>query len=195
MRTPLLALIAATLGAGLTAPAPALAAKPGPDLPEVRTVVALQVKGEWSGRMAFGMQTVGIARSQRPLPLEMQLSRTTCDIAGCMTTEIIVDPAAGVPGVARVAAGLSSAALQRTTVAATVRRVINGSVVTQHPAMVVVEVRAKRSGAVIKRTTLTQDPDGEVLTVSRIATVQASVLLGDDTLAATGEITRTQIVD
>jgi hypothetical protein len=145
--------------------------------------------------MAFGMQTVGIARSQRPLPLEMQLSRTTCDIAGSMTTENIVDPAAGVPGVARVAAGLSSAALQRTTVAATVRRVINGSVVTQHPAMVVVEVRAKRSGAVIKRTTLTQDPDGEVLTVSRIATVQASVLLGDDTLAATGEITRTQIVD
>ena len=34
-----------------------------------------------------------------------------------------------------------------------------------------------------------------VLTVSRIATVRASVLLGDDTLAATGEITRTQIVD
>jgi len=189
------ALATAVLGAGVLAAAPALAAKPGPDLPEVRTDVALQVTGAWSGRIAFGMRTTGVARAQRPLPLEMHLSRTACDMTGCMTTEIVVDPAAGVPGVARVAAGLSSAALQRTTVAATVRRVVNGSVVAQHPAMVVIEVRAKRSGAVVKRTTLTQGPAGEVLTVSRIATVRASVTLGDDTLAATGEITRTQIVD
>ena len=73
--------------------------------------------------------------------------------------------------------------------------VVNGSVVAQHPAMVVIEVRAKRSGAVVKRTTLTQGPAGEVLTVARIAAIRASVLLGDDTLAATGEIARTQIVD
>lgn len=195
MRTPSLAFAAATLAAAMLAPVPALAAQPGPDLPEVRTEVSLQVTGAWAGRIAFGMRTTGVARAQRPLPLQMQLSRTSCDMTGCMTTEIVIDPAAGVPGVARVAAGLSSAALQRTTVAATVRRVVNGSVVAQHPAMVVVEVRAKRSGAVVKRTTLTQGPAGEVLTVARIATIRATVTLGDDTLAATGEITRTQIVD
>jgi hypothetical protein len=195
MRTPTLAFAAATLAASVLAPVPALAAQPGPDLPEVRTDVALQVTGAWAGRISFGMRTTGVARAQRPLPLLMQLSRTACDMTGCMTTEIVIDPASGVPGVTRVAAGLSSAALQRTTVAATVRRVVNGNVVAQHPAMVVVEVRAKRSGDVVKRTTLTQGPAGEVLTVARIATIRATVTLGDDTLAATGELTRTQIVD
>ncbi len=202
MRTPLTllrvtapALTAAVLGAGLLAPAPAVAAKAKPDLPEVRTSVTLEVTGEWSGRMAFGTHTSGTARAQRPQPLEMLLSRTACDMTGCMTTEIVVDPAAAVPGVARIASGLTSAALDRASVSVTVRRLMNGTVVAEHPAMVSVQVRAQRSGAVIKRTTLTQGPDGEVLTVSRIATVRASVVLGDDTLAATGEITRTQVVD
>ena len=196
MRTPLLVLSAAVLGAGLLAPAPALAAKPGPDLPEVRTTVALEVTGEWSGRMAFGLHSPGgQSRALRPLPLELDLSRSACDLTGCMTTEIVVDSAAAVPGVARIASGLTSAALDRASVSVTVRRIMNGAVVAEHPAMITVQVRAQRSGAVIKRTTLTQGPDGEVLTVSRIVTVRASVLLGDDTLAATGEIARTQIVD
>lgn len=188
-------LTAAVLGTSLLAPAPVLAAKAKPDLPEVRTGVTLEVTGEWSGRMAFGTQTSGTARAQRPLPLEMLLSRTACDMTGCMSTEIVVDSAAAVPGVARIASGLTSAALDRASVSVTVRRIMNGAVVAEHPAMITVQVRAQRSGAVIKRTTLTQGPDGEVLTVSRIATVRASVLLGDDTLAATGEIARTQIVD
>ena len=76
MHTPLLALAAAAIGAGLLAPAPALAAKAKPDLPEVRTGVTLEVTGEWSGRMAFGTHTSGSARAQRPMPLEMLLSRT-----------------------------------------------------------------------------------------------------------------------
>ena len=203
MRTPLTllrvtapaVLTAAVVGASLLAPAPALAVKAKPDLPEVRTGVTLEVTGEWSGRMAFGTHTSGTARAQRPMPLEMLLSRTACDMTGCMTTEIVVDPSAAVPGVARIASGLTSAALDRASISVTVRRIMNGTVVAEHPAMVTVQVRAQRSGAVIKRTTLTQGPEGEVLTVSRIATVRASVLLGDDTLAATGEITRTQIVD
>jgi len=194
MRTPLFALAAAVLGAGLLAPAPALAAQSKPDLPEVRTTVTLQVTGDWSGRMAFGTHTSGPARAQRPMPLEMLLSRTACDMTGCMTTEIVVDSAAAVPGIARIAAGLTSAALDRASISVKVRRIINGAVVAEHPAMVTVQVRAQRSGAVIKRTTLTQGPDGEVLTISRIATVRASVLLGDDNLAAKGEITRTQTV-
>ena len=72
MRTPLLALAAAALGITLIAPAPALAAKPGPDLPEVRTTVALEVSGSWSGRIEFGLHSPGgQSRALRPLPLEL----------------------------------------------------------------------------------------------------------------------------
>lgn len=195
MRSTITLALAAGVSLALLAPAPAFAAKAKPDLPEVRTGVTLQVAGEWSGWMAFGTHTSGPARAQRPLPVEMLLARTACDITGCMTTEIVLDSSAAVPGVARIASGLTSAALDRASISVTVRRIMNGAVVAEHPAMVSVQVRAQRSGAVIKRTTLTQGPDGEVLTISRIATVRASVLLGDETLAATGEITRTQIVD
>lgn len=198
MRTPLPALAAAAAATAclpLLAATAAAAATPRPDLPEIRTAVDLQVTGEWAGRIAFGMQTTGPARSQRPLPLEMLLSRTACDMTGCMTTQIVVEPAAAVPGVARVASGLTSASLDRASIAVTVRRIMNGAVVAEHPAMVTVQVRAQRSGALVKTTTLTQGPDGEVLTVSRSASVRATVLLGDDTLAATGEVVRSQIVD
>lgn len=198
MRTPLPA-VAATVAAiaclPLLAPTAAGAAAPRPDLPEVRTAVDLQVAGEWAGRIAFGTQVTGAARAQRPLPLEMLLSRTACDMTGCMTTQIVVEPAASVPAVARIASGLTSASLDRASIAVTVRRIMNGAVVAEHPAMLTVQVRAQRSGAVVKTTTLTQGPGGEVLTVSRSASVRATVLLGDDTLSATGEVVRSQIVD
>jgi len=196
MRTPLLVLAAATLGAGLLAPAPVLAAKPGPDLPEVRTTVALEVTGEWSGRIGFGLHSPGgQSRALRPLPLELDLSRSACDLTGCMTTRLVLDSTASVPGMARISGSLTSAALMRSAIAVTVQRIVDGTVVNERPATLTLEVVARKAGPLVKRTTLTQGPDGEVLTVSRIATVRASVLLGDDTLTATGEITRTQIVD
>ena len=196
MRTPLLALAAAVLGAGLLAPAPVLAAKAKPDLPEIRTGVTLEVTGDWSGRLAFGLHSPGgQSRALRPLPLELDLSRSACDLTGCMTTRLVLDSTASVPGMARISGSLTSAALTRSVIAIRVQRIVDGTVVNERPATLTLEVVARKAGPLVKRTTLTQGPDGEVLTVSRIATVRASVLLGDDTLTATGEITRTQIVD
>lgn len=196
MRTPLLALSAAVLGAGLLAPAPALAAKPGPDLPEVRTSVALEVAGEWSGRIGFGLHSPGgQSRALRPLPLELDLARSACDLTGCMTTRLVLDSTASVPGMARISGSLTSAALMRSAIAVTVQRIVDGTVVNERPATLTLEVVARKAGPLVKRTTLTQGPDGEVLSIARTAPMRATILLADDTLTATGEVSRVQIVD
>jgi hypothetical protein len=196
MRTPLLALSAAVLGAGLLAPAPALAAKAKPDLPEIRTGVTLEVTGDWSGRLAFGLHSPGgQSRALRPLPLELDLSRSACDLTGCMTTRLVLDSTASVPGMARISGSLTSAALTRSVIAIRVQRIVDGTVVNERPATVTLEVIARKAGPLVKRTTLTQGPDGEVMSIARTAPMRATVMLADDTLTATGEITRTQIVD
>jgi len=196
MRTPLLALAAAVLGAGLIAPAPALAAKPGPDLPEVRTSVALEVSGSWSGRIGFGIHSPGgQSRALRPLPLELDLSRSACDLTGCMTTRLVLDPTASVPGMARISGSLTSAALMRSAIAVTVQRIVDGIVVNERPATLTLQVAARKAGPLVKRTTLTQGPDGEVMSIARTAPMRATVMLADDTLTATGEVSRVQIVD
>ncbi len=196
MRTPLLALAAAVLGAGLLAPAPALAAKAKPDLPEVRTGVTLDVTGEWSGRMAFGLHSPGgQARALRPLPLELDLAKSACDLTGCMTTRLVLDPSGSVPAMARIAGSLTSAALMRSVIAIRVQRLVDGTVVHERPATVTLEVIARKAGPLVKTTTLTQGPDGEVMSIARTAPMRATVMLADDTLTATGEVSRVQIVD
>lgn len=191
----LLAVTGAALAGAVITPSPALASSPAPDLPDVRAEASLQVQGSWTGHLTFGMHTSGRARTERPLPLDMHLSRTTCDMTGCMTTQIVVDPAAAVPGVSRVSGKLAGASLSRATIAVTVRRVLNGSVAAEYPATMTVHVKAERSGPVVKRTTLTQTTRSEVLTVTRLATVRATVTIGDEALPATGEISRSKIVD
>ena len=189
MRKPLIALTAVALGAALVAPAPALAAKARPDLPEVRTTVALEVNGSWSGRIAFGLHSPGgQSRALRPLPLELDLSRSACDLTGCMTTRLVLNPTASVPGMARISGSLTSAAV-------TVQRIVDGTVVNERPATLTLEVVARKAGPLVKRTTLTQGPDGEVLSIARTAPMRATVMLADDTLTATGEVSRVQIVD
>ena len=196
MRKPLIALTAVALGAALVAPAPALAAKARPDLPEVRTTVALEVNGSWSGRIAFGLHSPGgQSRALRPLPLELDLSRSACDLTGCMTTRLVLNPTASVPGMARIAGSLTSAALMRSAIAVTVQRIVDGTVVNERPATLTLEVVARKAGPLVKRTTLTQGPDGEVLSIARTAPMRATVMLADDTLTATGEVSRVQIVD
>jgi hypothetical protein len=200
MRTPLPALAAAALSAGLICavfvPVPALAAKPGPDLPEVRTAVSLEVTGSWSGRIGFGLHSPGgQSRALRPLPLELDLSRSACDLTGCMTTRLVIDPSAPIPGMARISGPLTSAALTRSTIAVTVQRIVDGVVVHERPASVTLEVNARKSGALVKTTTLTQGPDGEVMSISRTAPMRATLVLADDTLTAVGEVSRVQIVD
>jgi hypothetical protein len=196
MRKPLIALTAVALGAALVAPAPALAAKARPDLPEVRTTVALAVSGTWSGRIGFGLHSPGgQSRALRPLPLELDLSKAACDLTGCMTTRLVLDPTASVPGMARISGSLTSAALTRSVIAIRVQRIVDGSVVNERPATVILEVSARKSGPLVKRTTLTQGPDGEVMSIARTAPMRATVVLADDTLTATGEVSRVQIVD
>jgi hypothetical protein len=197
MRTPLLALAtAAVLGAGLLAPAPALAAKAKPDLPEVRTSVTLEVSGSWSGRIGFGLHSPGgQSRALRPLPLELDLAKSACDLTGCMTTRLVLDPSGSVPAMARIAGSLTSAALMRSVIAIRVQRLVDGTVVNERPATLTLEVIARKAGPLVKRTTLTQGPDGEVLSIARTAPMRATVMLADDTLTATGEVSRVQIVD
>ena len=196
MRKPLIALTAVALGAALVVPAPALAAKARPDLPEVRTTVALEVNGSWSGRIAFGLHSPGgQSRALRPLPLELDLSRSACDLTGCMTTRLVLNPTASVPGMARISGSLTSAALMRSAIAVTVQRIVDGTVVNERPATLTLEVVARKAGPLVKRTTLTQGPDGEVLSIARTAPMRATVMLADDTLTATGEVSRVQIVD
>ena len=201
MRTPFLVLAAAALGAGLLAPIPALAAqdrKPQarPDLPEVRTTVSLDVSGNWSGRIAFGLHSPGgQSRALRPLPLELDLAKSACDLTGCMTTRLVLDSTASVPGMARISGGLTSAALTRSSIAVTVQRIVDGTVVNERPATVTLEVSARKSGPLVKTTTLTQGPDGEVMSIARTAPMRATVLLADDTLTGSGKVSRLQIVD
>jgi hypothetical protein len=196
MRNPLIALTAVALGAALVAPAPALAAKARPDLPEVRTTVVLDVSGSWSGRIGFGMHSPGgQSRALRPLPLELDLSRSACDLTGCMTTRLVLDPTASVPGMARISGSLTSAALMRSAIAVTVQRIVDGTVVNERPATLTLEVVARKAGPLVKRTTLTQGPDGEVMSIARTAPMRATVVLADDTLTGTGEVSRVQIVD
>jgi hypothetical protein len=196
MRNPLIALTAVALGAALVAPAPALAAKARPDLPEVRTTVVLDVSGSWSGRIGFGMHSPGgQSRALRPLPLELDLSRSACDLTGCMTTRLVLDPTASVPGMARIAGSLTSAALTRSVIAIRVQRIVDGSVVNERPATVTLEVVARKAGPLVKTTTLTQGPAAEVMSIARTAPMRATVVLADDTLAGTGEVSRVQIVD
>jgi hypothetical protein len=198
MRTPLLSVsglaLVAVLGSALVAPIPAAAARTGPDLPDVRAEALIRVTGHWSGHISFGMHTSGRVRTARPLPLDLHLARTSCDMTGCMTTEIVVDPSSAVPGFSRVAGQLTGASLGKTTVAITIRRVVNGVVVAEHPSTMALHVRAQRSGPVIKRTTLTQGPSGEILTIARTAQVRATVVVGEEMHSGAGEISRTKIV-
>ena len=78
---------------------------------------------------------------------------------------------------------------------ASARECVDGTVVNERPATLTLEVVARKAGPLVKRTTLTQSPDGEVMSIARTAPMRATVMLADDTLTATGEVSRVQIVD
>ena len=188
-------LAAAVLSPLLWMPSAQAARTVAPDLPDVRRTITVQVDGEWSGEIAFGQLVTGPSRTLRPLPVRLRLTRYGCDLAGCLMTEIQLPESAGVPSSTRIASGLSSAALKPTMVGVIVRRSVGDLVLAEYDATLQIEVMAKRSGPMIRRTTLEQGPTGEVLTVSRIAPVRATVTLGDEIATGTGELVRSQIVD
>lgn len=189
------ALIATALAPALLMAPSAMAAKSTPDLPDIHRTISLAASGDWSGTVSFGQQITGASRSLRPMPVQLDLTRSGCDIAGCLTTRIVLAEADGVPSSVRIASGLSSAALLPTVVGVVVRRYIGNLMIAEHPATMRISVTAKRSGPVIRRTTLVQGPSGEVLTVARLAPIRATITLGDDTMTGVGELARTQIVN
>ena len=197
MLKPLTAVAAVALGAALLVPAPAQAAKARPDLPEIRTTVALTVSGTWSGRIAFGLHTPGgqARDSARSMPIEVDLRRSECDLTGCMTTRLVIDAATDTSSAIRIPGTMRTATLVPSSVPVTVQRIVDGDVVAEHGASISLGVRAYKVGRFIKVTTLTQDRGAEILTITRKAAVRATVSLAGETLTGSGQVSRVQIVD
>ena len=197
MLKPFAAVAAVVLGTSLLAPTSAHAAKERPDLPEIRTTVALVVDGAWSGRITFGLHTPGgqVREATRPLPVEMDLERSACDITGCMTTRLVIEASADTSSTTRIPGTMRTATLVPSSVPVTVQRIVDGDVVAEHAASISLGVRAYKVGRFIKVTTLTQDRGTEVLTITRKAAMRATVSLAGETLTGAGEVSRLQIVD
>lgn len=202
MLKPFAAVTAVALGTSLLAPsllAPtsAQAARQRPDLPEIRTTVALVVDGTWSGRITFGLHTPGgqARETSRPLPVEMDLERSACDLTGCMTTRLVIDATTDTSSTTRIPGTMRTATLAPSSVPVTVQRIVDGDVVAEHSASISLGVRAYKVGRFIKVTTLTQDRGTEVLTITRKAAMRATVSLAGETLTGAGEVSRLQIVD
>jgi hypothetical protein len=197
MRKTLSAIAIVVLGGVLLAPVPAQAAKERPDLPEVRTTVALEVTGAWSGRIAFGQHTPGgqVREATRPIPIEVDLTKSACDLTGCMTTRLVVDASADTSSTTRIPGTMRTATLVEASIPVTVQRIVDGEVVAEHEASISLGVQAYKVGRFIKVTTLTQDRGVEVLTITRKAAARATVSLAGETLTGAGEVSRVQIVD
>jgi hypothetical protein len=197
MLKPLAAMTAVALGVALLAPASAHAAKEKPDLPEIRTTVALDVSGTWSGRISFGLHTPGgqVREATRPIPVEVDLTKSACDLTGCMTTRLVIDSSADTSSTTRIPGTMRTATLVQASIPVTVQRIVDGEVVAEHAATISLGVRAYKVGRFIKVTTLTQDREIEVLTIPRRAAVRATVSLGGEPLTGAGEVSRLQIVD
>ena len=176
------------------APAPALAA-PSPDLPEIRRTTTLDLSGDgWTGHLTVGLSTAGYgaARSTRPMAVQLDLQRQTCDMAGCVITTITAAP--GAMAMPRMAAQFTSVALDPQVIGVVVRRSAPGGPVMEHAAVLTLSLRARRTAAVSRETVLRQEPSGETLTISLSAPLAGTVLLGDDTLAATGTAVKASVV-
>ena len=176
------------------APAPVLAA-PTPDLPEVRRTTSLDLSGNgWTGRLIVGLATTGngAARSTRPMPVQLDLQRQSCDIAGCVVTTITAAP--GAVAMPRMAAQFTSMALDPQLIGVVVRRSAPGGPVMEQTGVLSIAVRARRTGAVSRETVLRQEPSGETLTISLSAPLAGTVVLGDDTLAAAGTAVKASVV-
>ena len=187
-------LIPALVLAAAASSAPALAA-PAPDLPEIRRTTTLDLSGNgWTGTLTVGLATTGdgAARSTRPMPVHLDLQRQACDIAGCVVTTITAAP--GAVAMPRMAAQFTSIALDSQLIGVVVRRSAPGGPVMEHAAVLSLSLRARRTAAVSRETVLRQEPSGETLTLSLSAPLAGTVLLGDDTLVATGTAVKASVV-
>jgi hypothetical protein len=183
---PCLALLAA-----LAASSPAQAAPaPAPTPIDVVRAVSVEVPDTgdptlWRGRIAFGTVVTGTAdrRVTRPADLQLDLSRTICDVAGCIRT-ILSSPEIPTPVHAKIANGLSSAGMGPVQVAIRVRRVIDDVVVSDRVITLTLHVSARRTGSVTTETRTWLDGRASRVTVTTSTAMRAQVVLADETLPA-----------
>ncbi len=177
----------------------AAAATPEPASGQVLRTVEVALHGEdtaWTGTISFGLITSGPVggRVVRPVPVTVDLTRTQCDMAGCVSTSIQSAPGMASPSLARVARGLTSAALDPSAIAVTVRRTSGGAVIGEYLAVLPVAVKARRAGEMTRVTDLIQGPDGERFTVTERMPMRAWVTLAGDTMEAVAVASRARTV-
>ena len=188
------ALAALSLAAG--APAAAAApAEPG----QVLRLVEVSLQGDdtaWTGTISFGLLTSGPAQSRvvRPVPVAIDLTRTQCDMAGCVTTSIVTASSMASPSIARVARRLTSAALDPSAIAVTVRRSAGGTPVGEYLAVLPLSVKARKAGDLTRVTDLIQGPEGERFTVTERMPMRAWVTMAGETVQAGAVASRARTV-
>lgn len=138
---------------------------------------------QWRGRIAFGTVVTGTAdrRVTRPADLQLDLSRTVCDVAGCIRT-ILSSPEIPTPVHATIANGLSSAGMGPVQVAVRAQREIDGAVVSDRVITLTVQVSARRTGSVTTETRTWLDGRASRVTITTSALMRAQVVLADETL-------------
>jgi hypothetical protein len=110
----------------------------------------------WSGAVTVGSRgrIDGQRRSWRGMPVTLWLTRQTCDISGCVTTEISTTEDQAVLGMAHVGAGLGKASLAPQVVPVKVTTSHRGRVLGESRALLTVSVTAQGQGRVQRETTV-----------------------------------------
>ena len=136
----------------LNAPVASARAESGDPPMRVHRSLDMQVSSDsgWSGSIRVGAlgRFEGQRRSWRGMPITILISKDSCDISGCVRTDISTLPETPVLGMATVGAGLTRAVLPTHTIPVRVTTTHRGRVVGDSTAVLTVSVRAQRSGPV-----------------------------------------------
>lgn len=125
---------------------------------QVQRTLDMQVSSEsgWSGAIQVGSEgrIDGQRRSWRGMPVTLSLTRQSCDISGCLTTEISTTRDRPVLGMAHVGAGLSKATLAAQTIPVRVTTTHRGRVLGDSTALLTVSVRGRSQGGTQRETSV-----------------------------------------
>lgn len=174
-------------------------AAPAPSAGQVLRVVEVSLLGEataWTGTVSFGLLTSGSpeARVVRPVPVVVDLTRTQCDMAGCVTTSIVSAEGMASPSAARVSRRLTSAVLDPSAIAVTVRRTAGGALIGEYLSVLPLSVKARKAGEPTRVTDLIQGPEGERFTVTERMPMRAWVTMAGETVEAVAVASRARTV-
>ncbi len=128
---------------------------------QVQRTVEMQVSSEsgWSGLVQVGSRgrIDGQRRSWRGMPVTLVLTRQSCDISGCLTTEISTTSDRPVLGMGHVGAGLTKATLAAQTIPVRVTTTHRDRVLGHSSALLTVSVQAQSQGRTQRETTMVDD--------------------------------------